>query len=86
MGTDTAKTLKEVIDACIDVFKFAQKNLRPTPAKLHYLFNLRDVTRVIFGVRMMKNFVHGNKQKLVRLWVHECGRVFSDRLNDEADV
>jgi len=50
MGTDTAKTLREVVDASIDVFQFAQANLRPTPAKSHYLFNLRDVTRVISGV------------------------------------
>jgi hypothetical protein len=35
---------------------------------------------------MMKTFVHGSKRKLVRLFVHECGRVFSDRLNDEQDV
>ena len=35
---------------------------------------------------MMKSFVHGSKGKLVRLWVHECGRIFSDRLNDDNDV
>lgn len=35
---------------------------------------------------MMKTFVHGSKAKLVRLWVHECGRVFSDRLNDSTDI
>ena len=86
MGTDTAKTLKQVVDASIDVFNFARENLRPTPAKAHYLFNLRDVTRVIFGLQMMKTFVHGSKAKLVRLWVHECGRVFSDRLNDSTDI
>lgn len=86
MGTDTARTLKQVVDATIDIFMFAQENLRPTPAKSHYLFNLRDVSRVMNGIQMMKNFEHGSKKKLVRLWVHECGRVFSDRLNDEQDI
>ena len=86
MGTDTAKTLKEVVDASIDVFQFAQANLRPTPAKSHYLFNLRDVSRIIGGIQLMKTFEHGSKLKLVRLWVHECGRVFADRLNDDKDV
>ena len=38
------------------------------------------------GIQMMKQFEHGKKGKMVRLWVHECGRVFSDRLNDENDV
>ena len=35
---------------------------------------------------MMKAFEHGKTNKMIRLWVHECGRVFADRLNDEADV
>ena len=86
MGLDTAKTLKEVVDASIDVFLFAQQNLRPTPAKSHYLFNLRDVSRIVAGIQMMKTFDHSSKKKLVRLWVHECGRVISDRLNDESDT
>ena len=44
------------------------------------------MARVVSGIQMMKAFVHGSRQKLVRLWVHECGRVFSDRLNDKEDV
>ena len=84
--TDSARTLKQIVDATIDVFRFAQENLRPTPAKSHYLFNLRDVSRVINGIQMMKSFEHGSKGKLVRLWVHECGRVFCDRLIEDSDV
>ena len=38
------------------------------------------------GIQMMKTFEHGKKGKMVRLWVHECARIFSDRLNDEEDV
>lgn len=85
-STDTSRTLKQLIEATIDVFRFAQENLRPTPAKSHYLFNVRDISRVVNGIQMMRTFEHGSKNKLVRLWVHECGRVFSDRLNDDSDV
>ena len=80
MGTDSARVLKHLVDATVDVLGFAMTALRPTPAKSHYLFNLRDVSKVIQGVQMMRTFVHSNTNKLVRLWVHEIARVFADRL------
>ena len=47
MGTDSARVLKGLVSATVDVLRFAMDRLRPTPAKSHYLFNLRDVSRVI---------------------------------------
>jgi len=49
------------------------------------LFNLRDISRVIQGIHMMRTFSHSKVDKMVRLWVHEIARVFTDRLGSEKD-
>jgi dynein heavy chain len=53
------------------------------------MFNLRDFSRVMQGVMMVKNVdTHGtefSKQNFVRLWMHEMMRVFCDRLVNDTD-
>lgn len=59
--------------------------MRPTPTKSHYLFNLRDISKVIMGICMADKDLVVKQEGMVRLWVHETLRVFSDRLVDEID-
>ena len=56
--------------------------LRPTPNKSHYIFNLRDLSKLILGIcRADKTKVHS--ENIGRLWGHEANRIFVDRLLPE---
>ena len=85
-GTACGGALRAAVEGSVDVLLFAQRELKPTPTKSHYLFNLRDLGRVVQGLQMVgKAQLSGESKKAVRLWVHEVARVFSDRLTSEED-
>ena len=63
----------------------AFKELLPTPLKSHYLFNLRDFAKVIIGVCLTDNTTLATSEQVVKIWVHEIMRVFSDRLVNDQD-
>jgi dynein heavy chain, axonemal len=73
-----------VVRATISLYNAIVKGMLPTPSKPHYTFNLRDVGKVFQGVLMAEGRVLSEPEVVVRLWLHECTRVFQDRLvNDE---
>lgn len=58
---------------------------RPTPAKSHYTYNLRDVSKVFQGISKTSPRAVRNEDDMIKIWAHECMRVFSDRLISEED-
>ncbi|XP_055836500.1 dynein axonemal heavy chain 2 isoform X2 [Episyrphus balteatus] len=71
--------------ATIDLFNAVCKKLLPTPTKTHYLFNLRDISKIFQGLLRSDAKSTIKMATIQRLWIHECFRVFSDRLVDESD-
>ncbi|KAJ8389320.1 hypothetical protein AAFF_G00121850 [Aldrovandia affinis] len=71
--------------ATLELYYTIISRFLPTPAKIHYLFNLRDISKVFQGLLRAHKDYHDNKQGVTRLWIHECFRVFSDRLIDSSD-
>lgn len=83
---EEVKALGDVMtQATIDIYNFVSTRMLPTPAKIHYLFNLRDISKVFQGLLRAHKHFHDTKSAIARLWVHECYRVFSDRLVGEKD-
>uniref|UniRef100_A0A2K5CLM4 Dynein axonemal heavy chain 2 n=1 Tax=Aotus nancymaae TaxID=37293 RepID=A0A2K5CLM4_AOTNA len=75
-----------VTEATLDMYNTVVQRFLPTPTKIHYLFNLRDISKVFQGMLRANKDFHDTKSSITRLWIHECFRFFSDRLVDVADT
>jgi len=78
------KHARPIVQGTIEVYETIQTKLLPTPAKSHYVFNMRDMSRVFQGMAGARGNL-SDPSMLVRLWLHEMMRVFHDRLSDDAD-
>lgn len=84
-ATEVKSVVKLVTEATIQLYNNVLKKLLPTITKMHYLFNLRDISRVFGGLLRAHREHYGTREEFLRLWMHECYRVFSDRINDQDD-
>ena len=71
--------------ATINLFNIVREQFLPTPAKSHYVFNMRDVSKVFQGLHQAEPNFYEGKEHILKLWGHEILRVFHDRLNSFED-
>ena len=76
---------KDLTTATYKIFQRIIEALPRSPIKFHYIFNLRDLSRVYQGLLRSKVSIFGTKEKFIRLWRNECTRVFIDRLVSDED-
>ena len=78
-------SVEEIVNSTLKLYKDIKVSMLPTPKKMHYLFNLRDMSKVLQGVSSASKNHVTKKIEIIRLWIHEMQRVFGDRLINEED-
>ncbi|GMH57655.1 hypothetical protein TL16_g02438 [Triparma laevis f. inornata] len=75
-----------IVDATITAHKEVSARFLPSAVKFHYNFNMRDLSAIIEGLVMSKPEYFSMPLKMCRLWMHECTRVFTDRLVSNTEM
>jgi dynein heavy chain len=77
--------IQNIILCTLNLYKEIRINMLPTPKKAHYIFNIRDMSKTLGGVCSASIKYVLSKTDIVRLYMHECIRVFGDRFTNEED-
>ncbi len=81
--------INNLVNICHAIYKSAAKKFLPLPRKSHYLFNLRDLMKIVASLLSVPTVKYeataDNRTKLLRLFIHETSSIYSDRLVDNED-
>ncbi|XP_011359187.1 dynein heavy chain 14, axonemal [Pteropus vampyrus] len=84
-AADVQKCKDQIISCSLAVYYQVCQSMLPTPAKCHYMFNLRDMFKLLLGLLQAEKSVVNSKDMVALFFVHEATRVFHDRLIEHTE-
>ncbi|XP_004439654.1 PREDICTED: dynein heavy chain 14, axonemal [Ceratotherium simum simum] len=83
--SDVQKSRDQITSCSLAVYYQVRESMLPTPTKCHYMFNLRDMFKLLLGLLQADKAVINSKEMAALYFVHEATRVFHDRLIERTE-
>ncbi len=82
---EVCQMAKDLIPVTRLLWNITKEKLLPTPAKFHYVFNLRDLSRIWLSMISTQSSVISSETILMQLWNNEVSRTLADRFVNDLD-
>lgn len=93
-SVQASRVVDQLASATVSLWNKVKVSMLPTQGKFHYIFNMRELSRIVAGIltcsrKTINDALMSNRIRpelfLVGLWRHECERVFADKLVSSED-
>lgn len=83
---DILNSSAPLIKSAIMLHERVVSSFRKTASNFHYEFNIRHLSNIFSGVLQSQPHYFNDLEKIVKLWIHESERIYSDRLVSKKDI